>query len=306
MKRDAFSLLELSIVLIILALLTSVFLSLGKSIYSLSKSEATKYELQAIKNSLISYISVRGKLPQSDSDGDGIGDNIGFATLPYIDLGVHPRDKYGLPYYYDVADSLISSDESNVCAALSSIYTEIDDINNSTIYPQMVDESNNSKYAVAAVVISKGVDKILSGENSGANRKYEMNINRYNAESRDDLLIELSALELIGTICDLSNSGGGKVVVSTPITVSAIGSVYYNSDIDLTCRELLNDQNISADYYQIFTFYQSTDTNCTEDGSKTVSKPYGELNDLDIDPNDNIVNVVEEINSGQPPTLVDN
>ena len=304
--KKAFSLLELSIVLIILGLVMGIFLSFGKSLYKVSKVEATKYELQAIKNSLIAHISVQGKLPKSDSNGDGIGDTVGFGDIPYIDLSISPRDTYGMIYQYDVSDSLVNSDESNVCIALSSIYQEISDINSSTVYPQMVDESSSSKYAVAAVIISKGANKVLSGENNSTNRKYEMGINRYNVDNRDDLVVELSALELIGKMCDLSGSGSGHVAVSTPITVTAVGDVYYNSDVDSTCRELTNDQNVSATIYQIYTFYQSIDTTCSEVGSKVVSMPYGELSILDSDPNDNVVNVVEETNSGQPPTIVDN
>ncbi|MCK5111235.1 MAG: type II secretion system protein [Arcobacteraceae bacterium] len=305
-QKKAFSLLEMSIVLTILALIMGIFLSFGKSIYETSKTKATKYELQTIKKSLISYMAVQGKLPQADTNGDGVGDTTGFGTLPYIDLSLPSSDKYGMVYQYDVSDSLISSDESNVCAALSSIYTQIDDINSSTTFPQMIDESNNSRYAVAAVIISKGVNKTLSGANSDDNRKYEMAINKYNADTRDDLVMELSALELIGTICDLSGSGGGDVVVSSPITITAVGTVHYNSDINATCGELTNGQSVSATMYEIYTFYQNVDTSCAEVGSKVVSMPYGELNTLDTDPNDNIVNVFEEINVGSPPTIVDN
>lgn len=305
MQRRAFSLLEMSIVLTILALVMSIFLSLGRSIYDMSKSEATKYELQAIKNSLIAHIAVRGNLPQSDSDGDGHGDTTDIGDLPYIDLNLKLRDKYGIPYQYDVSNSLTSSDDSNVCIALSEIFMQLFDINTSTTYPQVVDELNNSKYAVAAVVISKGVDKTLSGNNSDTDRKYEMATNRYNAANRDDLVLEISALEIMGTICDLSGSGGGDVVVSSPMSIVAIGDVYYNTDIDPTCFQLLSDANVTAYPYQTFRFYQSDDNVC-ERLTKSISYTYGVLQDLDLDPNDNIVNVIEEINSGTAPTLIDN
>ena len=312
MQRKAFSLLEMSVVLIIISLVMSMFLSFGRSIYKISKIKATKYELQTIKKSLIAYISVQGKLPLADCGVDGIGDTACFVGgLPYMDLSLPSRDKYGMVYQYDVSDSLTNSDDSNACTVLSNIYLETID-ENSTVFPRMVDESNSSRYAVAAVIISKGVDKTLSGVNSEGTRRYEMAINKYNADSRDDFVIELSVLELIGEACNIRGSIDGEITVNSPISITAISrdaspdgkiAVYYDIDENKsTCAPIYHNATILANSDQNLTFYQSTNDSCTEDG-KTIFETYEWLSNLDQNPNDNIVYVWEE--NPSVPTITD-
>ena len=302
-----FSLVEVSIVLIILALLISVLIPYNKSNLEIKKIEISNSELRTIKYSLIGHMAVRGNLPKSDSNGDGIGDSSGLGDLPYLDLNLKPYDKYGMPYKYDPSDLLLNSDESNVCSALSDIYSEIFDINNSTEYPQMVDESNNTQYVAAAVVISKGLDKVLTGINSSGNRKYDREINSYDIDTRNDLVVEFSAREFLITMCEEGGGAGGEEpVVRPPFTIVAIGDVNYNSDVDPTCRSLLDNESISTYAYEVLTFYQSGDTDCSNGPSKQVSMTYAQIDAMDVDPDDNIVNVIEERNGGQPPTMSDN
>ncbi|MCK5111234.1 MAG: prepilin-type N-terminal cleavage/methylation domain-containing protein [Arcobacteraceae bacterium] len=307
MQRKAFSLLEMSIVLIILALAISVFLPFIKSTLEVKKIEISNNELQTIKKSLIAHIAVKGKLPKADSDGDGIGDTTGLGGIPYIDLNIQPLDKYGMVYKYDPEDSLVSSDESNVCVSLSQIYMESFDINNSTIYPQMVDELNNSERAAAAVIISRGVDKVLTGINNSGNRKYDLGTNLYDEINKNDLVVELNARELTLSMCE-TGSGDIEPEVRPPFTIVAVGDVYYNTDINPTCIQLLDTQSMSTNAYEIVTFHQSIDFDCSDAVStgKTVSMTYAELDAMDVNPDDNIINVIKEINAGQPPTMSDN
>lgn len=299
--KKAFSLLEMSIVLLVISLILSVFISFGSAIYDTSKQQSTKSQLQNIKNSLTSYIAIRGKLPLSDTNNDGIGDSAGFGTLPYLDLGVQSLDAYGMVYQYDVSDNIISTNDANVCRQLANVYLEKDDINNTTFYPQMLDESNNSKYVVAAVVFSKGADKTLSGNNAVANRKYEMALNRYDKDNRDDIMLEISALELLSAVCDLDEAD-----IGSDITLEASGNrVYYaRSDNPLNCVRLNNGRRVTVSEGQSITFYHRSDNNC--DGN-SISKTYLELRGIDVDPKDYFLYAVHTSGGGQPaPTIQDN
>ena len=302
MYKKGFSLLEMSIVLIILALVMGIFLSLGKSIYKVSKVEATKYELQTIKNSLIAHISVQGKLPKSDSNGDGLGDTTGLGDLPYLDLNLKANDSYGMIYKYDVSDYLINTNINSVCRQIANVYLEKMDINNTTYYPQMVDESNVSQYTVAAVVISKGVDKVLSGANNGSNRKYEMALNKYNVDNRDDIVIELDALELIGKVCNLSEddiSGAMSIQVWDKDKVR-----YVLSDDPSNCVKLEKERIVTVNENQNITFYHERDNNCNDN---SLFKTYMELRAIDIDPKDYFLYIKKGAGGGDPaPTLEDN
>lgn len=306
MKRKAFSLLEMSIIVTILALLLSVLLPFIKANLEITKIQTENKNLKKIENSLIAHMVLRGNLPKADSDGDGVGDISGLGDLPYIDLNLQPFDKYGMIYKYDPADSIVNSDTSIICTRLSQLYEEIFDINNSTVYPQMVDELNNTQNIAAAVVISRGVDKILTGINNSGYRKYDMEINSYDLNSRNDIVLELNPLEMIKEICEDTTGGSEEEpVVRPPFTIVAIGDVHYNSDIDSQCRPLLNNQNISTNAQEVLTFYKSNDPTCI-DLPKTVSMTYAEMDAMDVDPNDNIINVIKEENNGKAPTMSDN
>ncbi len=301
-NKKAFSLLEMSIVLTIIALIMGIFLSFGKSIYDTSKTKAIKYELQTIKNSLISYIAVHGRLPQADTNSDGIGDTTGLGDLPYIDLNINARDKYGMIYQYDVSDNLVNTNKTTVCRQIANVYLEKTDINNTTFYPQVVDESNISQYTVAAVVISKGIDKILSGANNDGNRTYEMASNRYNADNRDDLVIELDALELLGKVCNLSEAD-----ISSEMTIEVTNDNdvrYVHSDDPSDCIKLKKKKQVIVYEDQNITFYHKNDNNCN---GNSIFKTYLQLRLIDVDPKDYFLYVDHTGGWGNPaPTIEDN
>ncbi len=483
MQKKAFSLLEMSIVLTIIIIVISTFLPLIKSKSELKKVETTIYNIQAIKNSLIAYLAVHGRLPRSDTNGDGMGDTTGLGNLPELDLNAKILDKYGMRYQYDVSDNLAGttsintvdisiinhsfeeenlndeewsynsngwttggtggsynpgdiyvdnsqidgdnigfldmgnsqmsqtlnetlandtnytlnidvihlqnygagqsedysiklyaddqvvleidendvveiegevvavtknidtstfednfsgfnqalkievnnydgddefyfddvtltkeSDEiliypSKICDVLENIYLEQYDINTSTFYPQMVDESNISKYAVAAVIISRGTDKILSGANNGGNRKYEMASNSYDRNSRDDLVIEISSIELLEKVCGVDESS--IKVPNVKVKAVAGGVHYIKSDKPTDCKALRNNRDVKVEADQTITFYQRKDAQCADDGN-SIFKDYTGLRAIDIDPADYLIHVIKEKDDNHAPTLVDN
>ena len=197
MQKKAFTLIEMAIVLSIIAIVLGGILTTGKTAYQKQQYESTKSDMKSIKSSLISYASTYGKLPYADTDADGEGDSPDVnGSMPYIDLQVNSTDSYGMKYYYDVNDSLVTSDDSNICSILKTI----------SGLPSVANDSDITKYSVAAIIISSGEDKELTGQNSDATaRVYEMAENRYDETTNNDIVVELSAYELLGSICDLTD-----------------------------------------------------------------------------------------------------
>ena len=189
-SKDAFTLIELAIVITIIGLFyATLFPALKLYLYN-TKIDSTKKELKAIKQNLISYASIYGKLPPS-TPLDSL------EQLPYIDLNVKQKDIFGIPYYYDVADALVTSDDTNICKVLSSYSNKVD--------LPMVEEDNGSiKYSVVAVIISSGIDKKLQDNNSDLNRVYSSITNSYSS-TKDDLIEELTYFELLNSICVLND-----------------------------------------------------------------------------------------------------
>ena len=309
-NRKAFTLIEMAIVLTIIAILLGAFIPFVRSIYKVNKVSATKTDLQAIKNNLIAYSATRGYLPKADTDLDGIGDSDVTGAepyyLPYIDINTKQKDAYTMRFRYDVSKSLTTSSDANICATLYSITT------NNTEKPFVTDEDNTSSYSVAAVIISTGVNKALTGNNAVTDRVYEMSENRYNSTSRDDIVVELSAYELISEICDMTKSVEGlrgvraiKVYGDDDGIEPDGDTIAYNykSSIDKNCSSVIENDFILINPIETVIFYPDDDNNCLSTNSLELT--YNELSELDEDSNNSSV-IVDGNKDGTTPTKSDN
>lgn len=199
-NKKAFTLIELSISLIVISIIIGIFLNMGKALYQKERYEKTKKKLNDIKISILSYTATNAKLPQVDnfSSGDGKGNTVGsIGYLPYIDINTNSKDAYGMVYRYDVLDALTLTDENNICSTISNI-------NNLNDKPIVADDTHTNKYTIVAKIISMGKDKVLTGLNDDATREYELSTNRYDNETNNDLSIDITTLELYGSICNTS------------------------------------------------------------------------------------------------------
>ncbi len=111
-KLQGFSLVELSIVLVVVGLL------LGTTILGLSdfiwhaRNAQVKKDLELIEEALIGYAISVGGFPCPDTNGvaDGMGDDDGTGAacddvkgfLPWVDLGLKPHDPWNNPYFYRI------------------------------------------------------------------------------------------------------------------------------------------------------------------------------------------------------------
>jgi prepilin-type N-terminal cleavage/methylation domain-containing protein len=105
--QSGFSLVELSIVLVVIGLLLGGVIGGVTALIQSAQSREADKELELIRESLIGFLVENGRLPCADTDGDGIENgpdpcnNWGF--VPFAQLGTGREDPWGGAYRYRVA-----------------------------------------------------------------------------------------------------------------------------------------------------------------------------------------------------------
>lgn len=122
-KQTGFTLVELSIVLVVIGLLLGTAIAALTNFLSRAQFSETEAQLALVQEALIGYVISQGRLPCPDVDdyppvaptfgsaSNGIGDMAGgtcaqeIGYLPYAELGMQARDVWGTLYYYRVDDA---------------------------------------------------------------------------------------------------------------------------------------------------------------------------------------------------------
>ena len=180
-NKKAFTLIEMAIVLTILAMVIGTVISMTRASYQKNRLYETKQDIHKIKQSIIGYAGIHHKLPSADTDTDtipqdGKGEGVaGIGDIPYLDLQIKSKDEFGMVYSYDVNDSLLTTTTSEeLCTQLNLI----SDSATSLPLVENQDIPTSDTYSLAATIISKGQDKVLTGKNDDTpdpnDRVYEM------------------------------------------------------------------------------------------------------------------------------------
>lgn len=122
--QSGFSLVEIAVVMVILSLL------LGGALLPLSVQlekrdrDSTRRGLEQIREALLGYVLVNGRLPCPDTDGDGLINGStscisASGTLPWADLGVGKTDAWGQAYIYRVTPSFADAIDGTGCTGPS-------------------------------------------------------------------------------------------------------------------------------------------------------------------------------------------
>ncbi|WFE68684.1 type II secretion system protein [Thiomicrospira sp. R3] len=107
-KYSGFTLIELAVVMVIVGIITAGAFAGLSAMREASKFTEDQRKLADIKSALLRFVAVNHYLPCPDTSGDGSEDRLGSSCsatsgdLPYLDLGTHGLNAYGLRFRYIV------------------------------------------------------------------------------------------------------------------------------------------------------------------------------------------------------------
>ncbi len=169
-KNYGFTLIEVSLVLLIVAFtLGSLLIPLGSKLEEKSINNA-KAQLKEIKQAIINFTLSNSRMPCPDTNLDGQEDISGTScsslnngTVPYVTLNTpHKHDPWGKPFIYRVSGSFADTIDGTACSTNAKKNTSIDFCSASDADINMLDYDLNSSSTVpaangvAAVVLSTG------------------------------------------------------------------------------------------------------------------------------------------------------
>lgn len=131
-SQKGFTLVEISLALLLIGLLTVGALTFNGVFRQVTKAEETQAQMEQIKMGLLSFIKVNHYLPCPDTNSDGLEDrrismNISVCqsrqgTLPYQTLSVTDKDVWGSPFYYRVNPRAEQSQRINDLCETASVF----------------------------------------------------------------------------------------------------------------------------------------------------------------------------------------
>ena len=198
--QGGFSLLEMAIVLVVVALL------LGGSLIPLSVQlekqdrDTTKQQLQDINDALIGFALTNGRLPCPDTDNDGQMNGLATCTntlgvIPWADLGVGQQDAWGQPFTYRVSGDFADNADGTACSSPATAGVSFSLCSTGDINVFDADGGNPVAINLPALVVSHGKNWAIStgadeAENTDTDSIYVSRSYSNNATSPfDDLIL---------------------------------------------------------------------------------------------------------------------
>jgi len=221
-KKKGFTLIELSVVLVIIGLVISTIASVMPSLIRSSKIKKGLSDMDKLANIMEGYIAANAKLPYADdvTENDGRG-NTGtyFGYLPYLDLGLTTgNDLWGNRIKYGVNENLTQAGTSDRSWLADRLAVSCPSTFTNTI---LYIGPNPNEQNVAFVIVSGGLkDKDNDGADSFFDGMNEDNDAGYNdpaeiSSTYDDIMFVQQCFYLIGSLGlgnpgTYSGTGGGS------------------------------------------------------------------------------------------------
>jgi prepilin-type N-terminal cleavage/methylation domain-containing protein len=178
-RRNAgFTIIELSMVLIVLGILASVFLPMTQANHENAMRERDMASMESAKNALIGYIRVNGGAPCVDAAGNQVATGCD-PKLTLDLLGVRSTDSRGMTFAFDVNETLtvaeITASGNSICTALANIISPpAPPAPLPPLDPQVCDSTNANTgstacaatHPMAFVLVGRGNDRCFNLENT--------------------------------------------------------------------------------------------------------------------------------------------
>jgi prepilin-type N-terminal cleavage/methylation domain-containing protein len=198
-----FTLIEMAVVLVIIGLLIGGLLIPFSEQLNQKRLEATQQRLEEIKEALIGFAIIDGRLPCPDTYNDGIEDNpaacntegdLPWATLA-LDARSHSSDAWGTPFRYRIDKRYTTQPFPNPPNTSSGL--KVQDTQQPTPLSLVAPETNGTS-RVIAIIFSYGKDGQPYDENGTTDNKYAQDV--YVENKFDDMLIWLPKSILINRL----------------------------------------------------------------------------------------------------------
>ena len=232
-KQEGFTLIEIAIAMVIIGILLGGGIPLLRMLTEQKKRNETISYMGEVKDVLVGFANINGRLPWADINNDGEEDPGAYSGfLPYVTLNVRPVDAYSRHLKYETNRNLVHN-RFTTCNALR---------NGLTGYPKVVDSDGSSMaFSVAVVIVSAGskdadndnnvFDRITRGPFTGDNTDGRPNYIRYPpVNGFDDIVRYISPYELYSKICEflklaVNNKSSKTVYVYNATQGTDVGSL---------------------------------------------------------------------------------
>ena len=205
-KKAGFTLIEMTIVIVIIGIIISIIASVLPSLIKSAKIKKTQAILEKVDYAIRGKLISDQKLPYADSDKDGVADDgVYFGWLPYKDIGLSSGDDtWGQRLKYGVYEDVVATDLCSI-----TFPTTVD-----TAKLYTVNHSDGSQTQQLYVIISGG-DPTGAFEQKNADDDAEYDdpgrIVEYNDGTvvYNDLMVAGDINTLKGIVCSGGGGAGG-------------------------------------------------------------------------------------------------
>ena len=226
-RTSGFTLIEMSIVLIVISLILSGVLKTVSVQRQQLKRDETRQALQIINQALIGFTATEGRLPCPDTDNDGEANDVAVpfgdtctndeGFLPFVDLGVPAEDAWGNRFRYRVSSNagINFADNPDPGPPLLSSFAMGDPgdivvrdaggnlvVNN--IPAIVISYAENGRQTIANLPCGAGVPTVTEEENCNANALFTADDYRTDF---DDLLTWVAPTVLINRMIESGRLG---------------------------------------------------------------------------------------------------
>lgn len=223
-----FTLIEMSIVLIVISLILAGVLKTVSVQRQQLKRDETRQQLETIKQALIGFATVEGRLPCPDTDNDGQSNpvNVPFGSpctadegfIPHIDIGIGQEDAWGNRFRYRVRGTGVNSFADNpdpASATPSSSFTlaqvgnlRIEDGAAALVAANMpaviISYAENGSQTISNIVCAAGVPSATEDENCNNDTTFIADDYR---TDYDDLIVWVPLTVLKNRMIEAGNLG---------------------------------------------------------------------------------------------------
>ena len=174
--QQGFSLIEVSIVLVIVGLLLGGLMTPLATQFENAKRKDTQRTLETISEALYGFALTNGRLPCPDTDNNGLENPLGgvggctalFGILPWVTLNTGATDAWGRPFSYRVTGVYADNTDGTGCG-VATLGVSFSLCSSADIQVLDASAGNTLAATIPAIVLSRGANGAAVGADENEN-----------------------------------------------------------------------------------------------------------------------------------------